>query len=217
MSASEVADILAGEEVTLSHIRRAVHHLTKQTRAVLYDEGSPLHKSAAGGFFEALVYELLLSASEHASCVQSIVAKLADADYISYDKYSSDGLWYSRDGGIRFKVGGRVAAEIDLLLRTSDGVRVFGEVITTQSGMKGFQAEIAAKKSLLSKLYSDPVEFLLVLPVEPQNGLRCVGENDAFVVIPGGDTLYNNVTKSEVIMRNLSPAKSTKRVNGRIW
>ena len=217
MSASEVAELLSGEEVTLSHIRRAVHHLSKSSRAVLYDEAHPLHPSAVGEFFEALSYELLLSASENSPSVVSIAAKLSDAVYIPYDKYAPDGLWYSRDGGIRFKVKGRVAAEMDLLVRTRDGVRIFGEVITGSAGTKGFLTEIAAKKSLLSELYGDPVEFLLVLPSEPRSGLRCVGDNDAFAVIPDGDTLYRNVHRSEVMVRNLSPAKSTKRVDGRVW
>ncbi len=217
MSSSEVAKLLSGEEVTLSHIRRAVHHLSKQNRAVLYEETHLLHPSAVGEFFEALSYELLLSASEDAHCVVSVAAKLADAVYIPYDKYAPDGLWYSRDGGIRFKVKGRVVAEMDLLIKTSDGVRIFGEVISGSAGTKGFLIEIAAKKSLLSELYGDPVEFLLVLPSEPHSGLRCVGDNDAFAVIPDGDTLYRNVQRSEVMMRNLSPAKSNKRVDGRVW
>lgn len=217
MSASEVAGLLSGEEITLSHIRRAVHHLSKQNRAVLYDEDHPLHPSAAGEFFEALSYELLLSASEHAACINSVVAKLADACFVPCDKYSPDGLWYSRDGGIRFKVNGRIAAEVDLLVKTSDGVRIFGEVVSGSGGTKGFLSEIAAKKSLLSEIYGDQVEFLLVLPYEPHSGLRCVGENDAFSVIPDGDTFYRNVQKSEVMMRNLSPVKSSKRVDGRFW
>ena len=217
MSASEVAGLLSAEEVTLSHIRRAVHHLPKSCRAVLYDEAHPLHPSAVGEFFEALSYELLLSASEDSPSVVSIAAKLADAVYIPYDKYSPDGLWYSRDGGIRFKMKGRVAAEMDLLIKTSDGVRIFGEVISGSTETKRFLSEIAAKKSLLSEIYGDPVEFLLVLPYEPHSGLRCVGENDAFAVISGGDTLYRNVHKSEVMMRKLSPAKSSKRVDGRLW
>jgi len=217
MSASEVAGLLSGEEVTLSHVRRAVHHLSKPDRAALYDEAHPLHQSAVGGFFEALSYELLLSASEHAECIDSVVAKLADACYVPYDKYAPDGMWYSRDGGIRFKVKGRVAAEMDLLVKTTDGVRIFGEVITGSAGTKGFLTEIAAKKSLLFQIYGDPVGFLLVLPYKPRAGLRCVDENDAFVVIPGGDTLYKLVPESEVIMRNLSPAQSAKRVDGRLW
>lgn len=217
MSASEVAGLLSAEEVTLSHIRRAVHHLPKSSRAILYEETNPLHPSAVGEFFEALSYELLLSASNDAHCVVSVAAKLSDAVYIPYDKYAPDGLWYSRDGGIRFKMKGRVVAEMDLLIKTSDGVRIFGEVISGSAGTKGFLSEIAAKKSLLSEIYGDPVEFLLVLPYEPHSGLRCVGENDAFAVISGGDTLYRNVHRSEVMMRNLSPAKSTKRVDGRVW
>ena len=217
MSSFEVAELLSREEVTLSHIRRAIHHLPKTTRAVLYEEAHPLHSSATGAFFEALSYELLLTASENVSCVVSIAAKLADSVYIPYDKYAPDGLWYSRDGEIRFKVKGRVAAEMDLLIKTSDGVRVFGEVITGSTGTKGFLTEIAAKKALLSTLYGDPVEFLLVLPREPRSGLRCVEDNDAFAFIPGGDTFYTKVHRSEVMVRKLSPVESTKRIDGRSW
>ena len=218
MSAAEIAGLLCRAEVTPAHVRRAVHHLTKPERAVLYEENHSLHRSAAGKFFEALVYELLLSAAEDAPCVVSVVAKMSDAVFVPFDKYAPDGLWYSRDGGIRFKIGGKVAAEMDLLIKTSDGVRVFGEVITNPAGTRGFRGEIAAKKKLLSELYGDPVEFLMVLPaVPPSGGLRCLSEGDAYAVVPCGDLLYTAVHSEEVMKRKLSPAPSMKRVPGTLW
>ncbi len=218
MSAAEIAGLLSRADVTPAHVRRAVHHLTKPERAVLYDEGTPLHRSAAGKFFEALVYELLLSAAEDAPCVVSVAAKMSDAVFVPFDTYAPDGLWYSRDGGIRFKVGGKVAAEMDLLVKTADGVRVFGEVITNPAGARGFRGEIAAKKKLLTDLYGDPVEFLMVLSaVPPAGGLRCLSDEDAYVVVPDGDMRYTAVHPGEVMKRKLSPAASTKRVDGRVW
>lgn len=218
MSAALVAGLLSRAEVTPSHVRRAVHHLTKPERAVLYDAAHPQHRSATGTFFEALVYELLLSVAEESDAVVSVAAKMSDAVFVPYDTYAPDGLWYSRDGGIRFKISGRVAAEMDLLVKTSDGVRVFGEVIVNPSGVRGFSTEIAAKKKLLTDLYGDPVEFLLVLPADPgPGGLRCLADQDAYAVVCGGDTLYSIVHPGEVMKRKLSPAASTKRVDGKMW
>lgn len=218
MSAAEIAELLSRAEITPFHVRHAVHHLSKSDRAVLYDENHPLHRSATGKYFEALAYELLLSAAELSDAVVSIAAKLSDAKFVPFDKYMLDGLWYSRDGGIRFKVGGKVAAEMDLLIRTADGVRVFGEVIINPSGVHGFRSEVAAKKKLLGDLYGDPVEFLMVLAAVPSSSeLRCLAEEDAYAVIPGGDASYTMVHPGEVMKCNLSPAASTKRVNGIIW
>ena len=218
MSAAEVAALLSYAEVLPTHVRHAVHHLTKSERSVLYDEANPLHRSIAGKYFEALVYELLLSAAETSGAVVSVVSKFSDAGFVPYDKYAPDGLWYSRDGGIRFKVAGRVAAEMDLLVRTSDGIRVFGEVIVNPSGVRGFRSEIAAKKQLLSALYGDPVEFVIVLASVPIEGsLRCLDSRDAYAVVLDGNTSYTMVHPGEVMKRKLAPSASTKRVDGRNW
>ncbi|MCZ9312617.1 MAG: hypothetical protein O0V67_04505 [Methanocorpusculum sp.] len=218
MSAVEVAELLSHAEIMPSHIRHAVHHLTKPERVMLYDAANPLHRSATGKYFEALVYELLLGCAEYSDAVVSVAAKFSDVEFAPYDKYAPDGLWYSRDGGIRFRVGGKVAAEMDLLIKTSDGVRVFGEVIINPSGVRGFRSEISAKKKLLNELYGDPVEFLMVLAaVPPAGGVRCLEGSDAYAVVSGGDRSYEMVHPGEVLKRKLSPAASTKRVNGKDW
>ena len=76
MSASEVAGLLSGEVVTLSHIRRAVHHLPKSCRAALYDEAHPLHPSAVGEFFEAL----RMSINFHANAKNTQIISLLSHD-----------------------------------------------------------------------------------------------------------------------------------------
>lgn len=218
MSASEIAALLSHAEITPLFIRHAVHHLTKPERSILYDTAHPLHRSVSGKYFEAVVYELLLGCAEHSDAIVSIAAKFSDAEYLPYDKYAPDGLWYSRDGGIRFRVDGKVAAEMDLLVKTSDGVRVFGEVIINPSGVRGFRSEISAKKKLLADLYGDPVQFLMVLAeVPPSGSVRCVGGSDAYAVISGGLQSYTLVHPGEVMKRKLSPSVSTKRVPGTMW
>jgi hypothetical protein len=218
MSSADVAELLNGRVPAPAHIRKAVHHLTKPERCALYGDEDSLCRAAAGKFFEALVYELVLSVSETSDAIVSVAAKFADADFVPFGKYDPDGLWYSRDGGIRFKVSGKVAAEMDLLIKTADGVRVFGEVISSLSGTGGFRSEIPTKKHLLSRLYGDPVEFLLILPEPPRHGgFRCLGPDDAYAVIPGGSTAYLRVHPGEVLKRKLSPTQSSKRVNGKVW
>lgn len=218
MSAKDVAELLKCAKVTLPQIRKAVHHLTKPERAALYDENNSQHKSSVGKFFEALSYEMLLTVLENSDAVVSVAAKLSDAEYVPQGKYDPDGLWYSRDGGIRFKAAGKVVAEMDLLMKTSDGVRIFGEVVTNPAGANGFRLEILAKKKLLENLYGDPVEFLLILPKDPSaNNLRCLDETDAYAVIFGGDSAYLCVHSNEVMKRKLSPTKSSKRVDGKKW
>jgi hypothetical protein len=218
MSATEISELLSHVEIAPSHIRRAVHHLTKPERAILYDVTNPLHRSATGKYFEALIYELLLTQTEGSDVIVSIAAKFSDVEFVPYDKYTADGLWYSRDGGIRFKIGGRVTAEMDLLIKTADGVRVFGEVIINPSAVRGFRSEISAKKKLLADLYGDPIEFLLVLAAPPSSGdVMCLERSDACAVVLGGDRSYELVHPSEVMKRKLSLVANTKRVNGRDW
>ncbi|HJJ48982.1 MAG TPA: hypothetical protein O0X39_08370 [Methanocorpusculum sp.] len=212
MSAIEVAKLLRDADITLTEVRKAVYHLTKPERADLYDEASPNQKSAAGKFFEALVYEILLKESKDSAAVEKIAAKLADAEYVPYDKYAPDGLWYSRDGEIRFRIDGRVAAEVDFLVRTSDGVLVFGEAAAAKT--KGFAAELAKKKMLLCGLYHCPVQALVVLPHKRTGGFACLEEGDAYAVVEG-DEAYRLVLASEVLKRNLSPTECSKRVNGK--
>ena len=212
MSAKETAQLLGDAEITPAEIRKAVFHLNKPDRAVLYDAASLNHKSAVGKFFEALIYEILLTEGENSPAIEKIAAKLADAKDIPDDKFAPDGLWYSRDGEIRFKIKGRVAAEVDFLLRTSDGVLVFGEVAAAKP--KGFAAELAKKKELLAGIYRCPVQAVVVLPRAPRGALPCLDDGDAYAVVKGDDA-YMRVMASEVLKRNLSPTASGKRVDGR--
>lgn len=217
MSAYDVSELLNNCEVSLSHIRRAVHHLTKHDRAVLYDEDHHDHKSAEGRFFEALVYEILLDVGESSSKIESIAAKYSDAQYTAYDKYSKDGLWYSKDGGIRFKISGNTAAEIDFLIKTSDGVRIFGEAATSVNGAKGFSSEMESKRDMLLKLYGGKVEFIIILSGDVSYRPKCLEADDSYAIIPCGNKMYQKIAASEVLKRNLSSTRSSKRVDGKLW
>ena len=135
------------------------------------------------------MYEILLAESEASPAVSSIAAKMSDALYVPYDKYAKDGLWYSKDGGIRFKVSGRVAAEVDFLVKTADGVRIFGEVIVNPAKAGHLASEVAEKRSLLERLYGCEVQFLLVC-AEPVKELKYLRESDAVVVVDAGNLLY---------------------------
>ena len=216
MSAAEIAALLSNAEVTGGEIRRAAIHLPKPLRAALYDETSPEHRTASGKFFEALVYEILLAESEAAPAVSSIAAQMSDAQYVPYDKYAKDGLWYSKDGGIRFKVSGRVAAEVDFLVKTADGVRIFGEVIVNPAKAGHLASEVAEKRSLLERLYGCEVQFLLVC-AEPVKEPKYLRESDAVAVLESGNLLYQRLHPNEVLHKKSAPAKSTRRVDGSVW
>ena len=216
MSAAEIAGLLTAAEISSGEIRRAAIHLPKPLRAALYDETSREHRTAVGEFFEALVYEILFSAGEASPAVSSVAAKLSDAHYVPYDKYAKDGLWYSKDGGIRFKVQARVAAEIDLLVKTADGVRVFGEVVVNPAKAANLASEVAAKRALLERLYGGPVQFLFVC-ANPVKELKFLQETDAAVVIADGHLHYQRLHPNEVLHKKSAPAKSTKRVDGSVW
>lgn len=214
MSAADIARILSAAEISGGEIRRAVIHLPKPLRAALYDADAKQHRTAAGEFFEALVYEMLLANAEDEPAVETVAAKLSDALYVPYDKYAKDGLWYSKDGGIRFKVKGRVAAEVDLLIKTADGIRVFGEVIVNPA-KTGIASEVAAKRELLERLYGCEVQFLLVCARDVD--IRFLQEGDAVVSIPEGELMYQRLHPNEVLHKKSAPAKSSKRVDGSLW
>jgi len=214
MSADAVARLISNAEVTLGEIRRAVVHLPKPLRKSLYDVSSPEHKTAEGIFFEALIYEILLKEGEESSDVVSIAAKFGEAKYLTFDKYAPDGLWYSKDGGIRFKIDGRVVAEMDFLVLTADGVRVFGEVIVNPLHASSIGKEVAKKKELLEKLYGGTIEFVLVTASELSSSVVYDG---ASCIVSQGNLAYMNVHQGEVLSKKLSPAPSTKRVDGKKW
>lgn len=216
MSAAEIAALLQHAEVTGGEIRRAAIHLPKPLRAALYDETSPEHRTATGRFFEALVYEILIAESEVSPVVETVAAKMTDARYVPYDKYSKDGLWYSKDGEIRFKVSGRVAAEVDFLVKTADSIRVFGEVIVNPAKACHLASEVTEKRALLERLYDCEIQFLLVC-AKPVKELKYLRETDAAVTLDAGHLLYQQIHPNEVLHKKSAPAKSTRRVDGTVW
>ena len=216
MSAAEIAALLRNAEVTGGEIRRAAIHLPKPLRASLYDETSREHRTAEGKFFEAFVYEMLLAEAEQSDSVVSVAAKLSDACYVPYDKYAKDGLWYSKDGGIRFKVSGRVAAEVDFLVKTADGIRIFGEVIVNPAKAGNLASEVAEKRALLERLYECEVQFVLVC-AEQVKEPKYLRETDSVVVLESGHLMYQRLHPNEVLHKKSAPAKSTRRVDGTVW
>ncbi|HJJ56456.1 MAG TPA: hypothetical protein O0X14_03045, partial [Methanocorpusculum sp.] len=180
MSATDVIELISSTEISLTSIRHAICHLTKPNREILYNLNHPNHRSITGKYFEALVYEMILQASNTSNKISSVVAKFSDAKYIPYNKYFTKGVWYSRDGNILVTLNGRIVAEFDFLIQTSDGTRVFGEIVINPTGIN--QSEIQFKKKLLSKLYKDPIEPVLVLSI-PTN----INNSINYAVIPNGE------------------------------
>ena len=217
MSAADVARLLSAPAVLPGEIRRAAVHLPKPLRKSLYDVSSPEHRTAEGIFFEALIYEMLLAEGETADCIASVAAKFSDALYLPYDKYSPDGLWYSKDGEIRFKVGGRVKAEMDLLITTADGIRVFAEIIVNPAKAAGLAGEVAKKKELLRRFYGGSPQFLLITADSLSSCPEYLEETDAYAAVPGGNLAYLSISPGEVLGKKLSPAFSSKRVDGKKW
>lgn len=217
MTAADVAELLSASAVTSGEIRRAAVHLPKPLRNSLYDDSSSEHRTAEGVFFEALIYEMILAESETADCITAVAAKFSDAEYVPYDKYSPDGLWYSKDGEIRFKVGGRVKAEMDLLITTADGVRVFAEIIVNPAKASGLGPEIAKKKQLLKQFYGEDPQFLLITASSLKEKPEFLMQNDAYAVVPAGNEAYLSIHPGEVLGKKLSPVFSSKRVDGKKW
>ena len=217
MSAADIARLISSAEISAGEIRRAAVHLSKPLRAALFSETSPEHRTASGKFFEALVYEVLLAEGERNDAVNSIAAKLNDAEYAAFDRFSKDGLWYSKTGEIQFRVDGRVAAEVDFLVSCSDNVLVFGEV-TLHADTAALSKEVAAKKILLKKFcdaagIKRDVQFVFVTTRETDTSW--IKEGDSCAVIEEGDKLWKNIHVNEVLHKKRAPAVSVKRLDGK--
>lgn len=219
MSASQIADLIAGAEISAGAIRRAAVHLSKPLRSSLFSATSAEHRSASGKFFEALVYELLLAHSDTADAVRYIAAKLNDAEYHEFDRFTKDGLWYSKDGEILFRIGKKIVAEIDFLILCSDNTLVFGEVTINPETMPALLKEAEEKKALLKRFceaagLSCTPAFVLVSASQPAE-MPDLAAGDAFCCIDGGETLWTQVHPNEILHKKRAPAPCEKRVDGR--
>ncbi|HJJ31057.1 MAG TPA: hypothetical protein O0X97_02280 [Methanocorpusculum sp.] len=217
MSAADIARLISSAEISAGEIRRAAVHLSKPLRTALFSENSPEHRTASGKFFEALVYEILLTEGETSDEVFRIAAKLNDAEYAPFDRFSKDGLWYSRTGEIQFRVDGRAAAEVDFLVSCSDNTLVFGEV-TLHADTAALAKEAADKKILLKKFLDAAgierqVQFVFVTTKETDTSW--LEEGDACSIIEDGENLWRRIHVNEVLHKKRSPAASSKRADGK--
>ena len=224
MSAADVARLITDAEISKSEIRRAAVHLPKPPRAALFSETAAEHRTAEGMFFEALVYEILLAEGDADPKIAQIAAKLHDAEYVPYDRFAKDGLWYTKNGEIQFRVRGKAAAEVDFLVLCKDDTLVFGEISLKPDVSPGFEKEVQSKKELLRRFLDDAglsygVEFVYVTPVffGPGSFVGAILQfADALCVVEEGNTLWKRVHVNEVLHKKRSPAPSMKRVGGRV-
>ncbi|MBR4117997.1 MAG: hypothetical protein IKK56_03825 [Methanocorpusculum sp.] len=100
-------------------------------------------------------------------------------------------------------------------MKTSDGIRVFGEVIVNPA-KAGIASEVSLKRELLERLYGCDIQFLLVC-AKPVRELKFLRDCDSSVVIEDGNLLYRRLHPNEVLHKKSAPAKSTKRVDGSVW
>lgn len=219
MSASQIAQLISTAEISNSEIRRATVHLSKPLRASLFSETSAEHRSASGKFFEALVYELLLATSNTTRTVDRIAAKLNDAEYHEFDRFTKDGLWYSKDGEILFRIHKKVVAEVDFLVLCTDNTLVFGEVTINPESIPSLLLEAEKKKQFLHTLCKQgnlpyTIEFLLVTASSPDQKPE-LADGDAFCCIENGNNMWNNVHINEILHKKRSPVPCEKRVDGR--
>ncbi|HJJ36014.1 MAG TPA: hypothetical protein O0X27_02430 [Methanocorpusculum sp.] len=219
MSASQIAQLISTAEISNSEIRRAAAHLSKPLRASLFSETSAEHRSASGKFFEALVYEVLLARADSADSVAKIAAKLNDAEYHEFDRFTKDGLWYSHDGEILFRIHKKVVAEIDFLVLCTDNTLVFGEVTINPESIPSLLQEAEEKKQLLRMLCEQAnlpytIEFMLVTTSCPDQK-PYLADGDAFCCIENGNALWKNVHVNEILHKKRAPAPCKKRVDGR--
>ncbi|HJJ55167.1 MAG TPA: hypothetical protein O0X50_03675 [Methanocorpusculum sp.] len=220
MSAPQIAQLISSAGISNSEIRRAAVHLSKPLRASLFSELSAEHRSASGKFFEALVYEILLAESATADSIDKIAAKLNDAEYQEFDRFTKDGLWYSKDGEILFRVHKKVVAEMDFLVLCKDRTLVFGEVTINPETIPSLIREAEEKKQLLHTLceqagLSYTIEFVLVTASYPDIDPELADE-DAWCCIEHGNTLWKHVHINEILHKKRAPVSCEKRVDGRL-
>ena len=219
MSASDVARLISSAAVSNSEIRRAAVHLPKPLREALFSEESPKHRSASGMFFEGLIYEILLAESETSPVIKQVAAKLNDAEYVPFDRFAKDGLWYSRNGELQFRIHGRAAAEVDFLVLCADDTLVFGEATLRPETSSELETEVAYKKELL-KTFLDkenlPYAVQFVLAAPKKTDVTWLSEEDAYCFVDAGDELWKRIHVNEVLHKKRSPAPSKKRVDGKV-
>lgn len=147
---------------------RATRHLSSAQKRNLFSEDPGTMKAAEGRWYEAMIYEMVLSLSARTDSIRGVVGKGADArGRVHKVGLNQNGLLHSRSGDIKIRGNGQDLAEIDLLLIGIDGSLVFGEIVTSPANIKEIESEIEYKKRLLGYLFGqDHVPFILFASVD---------------------------------------------------
>lgn len=160
---------------------RTLRHLPLPARKALLSPEYEIRRRAEGRFFEAAAYELLRKAAATGSCIDRIAAW--GADVCEYGG-SQNGIWYSRDGGIRICTDGAIAAEVDLLFQDDSGTIFFAEATISHPPASAFAEEVEKKKRLLADLAGGRgVQFLYIAPTHPPQGLSPLFEAGGSILI----------------------------------
>lgn len=143
---------------------RAIRHISNLERHKLFSPDIEHMRTAEGRWFEAIVYEMFLDASDISDEIGGMAVKGADAPRGRRNIHlGQNGFFYSRNGDITIRGNGQDLAEFDLLLTDRDKKIAFGEVVTSPSDLKEFEKEIEYKKMLLGYLFAQQsVPFLLI-------------------------------------------------------
>jgi hypothetical protein len=147
---------------------RATRHLNRAQKRNLFSEDPGTMKAAEGRWYEAMIYEIVLELSQTSDSIQGVAGKGADARGRKPTiGLGQNGLLHSRSGDIKIRGNGQDLAEVDLLLKGSDGSVAFGEIVTSSANIREIEDEIEYKKRLLGFLFGqEKVQFILFSSVD---------------------------------------------------
>ena len=177
----DAVHLLRGAEAGRAEALLALRHLPLSIRRDLVSENYEAKRRAEGRFFEATVYELLRKIGGESYCIDRIAAWGADAPAPGGSK---NGIWYSRDGGIRICSRGTIEAEVDLLFADTKGVVFFAESTIAHPSSSAFMREVEKKRALLSDLAGErEVQFLYISTTSPTQGLNPLFEDGGYAIV----------------------------------
>lgn len=187
---------------------RALRHLSEKKKEDLFSKKEVPKKIAIGQWYEAVIYERLLE-----------LATL-DGDYTLVRKWNDiwrrnrirsrlgqDGLVYDETGAIVVRGNGQDIAELDILLTNRENEIAFAEVKNSGNNLEEFDTLIDYKRRLLSFLFSQPIQFVLISSLELSNkpAIKLITSipGNFFVVTGGLDKLHSSLKPEDVFRRYL--------------
>ncbi|MBN1195256.1 MAG: hypothetical protein JXA08_07935 [Methanomicrobiaceae archaeon] len=167
---------------------RAIRHLKKLEKRLLFSSDISQMRAAEGRWYEALIYEIMLDISVKSDFIQTIVRKGADAPFPPLEvKLGQNGLFYSNRGDVKIRGNGQDIAEVDMLLVDYNGLVAFAEIVTSPSDLRALEDEVHYKKRLLGYLFGQVhVPFILFSSVDISRSSivqRVIKEPDSVLVV----------------------------------